>query len=153
MRFHPPYRRGGNATKKKPKFLAKKSVLLVSKHFLLPQVDDTVWAPQTFTLALALSTPWSCPDRQKTNIETWRLCYPFIFLAYLILQLKCQDPSHNAGTEFYNLTFHSYLNYLHSQIAVFSSVKIHLHIFVEKWNTLLIFQMRSKETSKKAQAR
>lgn len=46
----------------------------------------------------------------------------------LIIQLKCQDPSHSAGTELYNSPFHSYLNDLYSNKAVFSNVKIHLDL-------------------------
>lgn len=57
---------------------------------------------------------------------------PSYLFEYLIIQLKCQDPSHSAGTELYNSPFHSYLNDLYSNKAVFSNVKIYLDLFEEK---------------------
>lgn len=56
---------------------------------------------------------------------------PSYLFECLIIQLKCQDPSHSAGTELHNSPFHSYLNDLHSNKAVFSNVKIHLELFEE----------------------
>lgn len=131
-------------TGKKTQFLTKKTVALVSKH-LLPQRDNMAWALDFQPSSVPFHTtasPRQAESRSWKSMATMLSLHVRLSTSSSSSEAKIQAAMQELSSTIYPFIPISTI-FILTRMAGFLNVKIHLHLFEEKWNNLLNFQMRS----------